>query len=364
MSMVNVNQLQGVVMNKFLTVSSAAIASLLSFAASAAPGEYWEVTSKMEMPGMPFAMPGTTTKVCIAKGGEKDPGKSTGDKDCQATDVKTVGNKTTWKMRCNHDGEVMTGSGEQTTNANGYDGKMQFSSSSQKRGGNMTMVFSGKHIGGNCDSEEVVKKAQAEHQKSMAQACDTSGNHSTADWIRNSSGFIQKGMDTLCPAQRKQLCDLVRKDAPNDTDAYSALANYEQQARGGMESMAKACKLDMAAATKSICKKFNGENYQKLSAHCPAEAKRYREVQRRKDCEGREYTAETRAEDLKRCLSGKDDSAENEDEGGHNGRSRKNGGDRSKNEESAPNKSDSSSNSNPTADMLEGAKKLKGMFGF
>lgn len=344
-------------MNKFLTVSLAAIASLLSFAASAAPGEYWEVTSKMEMPGMPFAMPGTTTKVCIAKGGEKDPGKSTGDKDCQATDVKTVGNKTTWKMRCNHDGEVMTGSGEQTTNANGYDGKMQFSSSSQKRGGNMTMAFSGKRVGGKCDSEEMAamgKKMQAEHQKSMAQACDTSGNHSTADWIHNSSSAIQPGMEKLCPGQHKQLCDLVRKDAPRDVEAYSALADYEQQvqqSRGVMVSMAKACKLDMAASTKSICKKFNGGNYQKLSAHCPAEAKHYREVQRRKDCEGREYTAETRAEDLKRCLSGKDDAPENDD-------------DRSEDGESAREKTGSSSNSNPTADMLEGAKKLKGMFGF
>lgn len=341
-------------MNKFLAVSSAAIACLLSFAASAAPGEYWEVTSKMEMPGMPFAMPGTTTKVCIAKGGEKDPGKSTGDKDCQATDVKTVGNKTTWKMRCDHDGEVMTGSGEQTTNANGYEGKMQFSSSSGKRGGNMTMAFSGKRVGGKCDSEEMAemgKKMQAEHQKSMAQACDSSGNHSTADWIRNSSHFIGEGQEKLCPGKRKQLCDLVRKDAPRDVEAYSALADHELQTKHGMPSMVKECKLDMAAATKSICKKFNGENYQKLSAHCPAEAKRYREVQRRKDCEGREYTAETRAEDLKRCLSGKDDAPENED-------------DRSDDGESARGKSGSSSNSNPAADMLEGAKKLKGMFGF
>lgn len=334
-------------MNKFLAVSSAAIASLLSFAASAAPGEYWEITTKMEMPGMPFAMPGTTMKVCIPKGGEKDPEKSTGDKDCKMSDVKTVGNKTTWKMRCNHDGKIMTGSGEQITKTNAYDIKMRISSED----GDMNMSTSGKHIGGKCDSEEMVKKAQAENQKAMSQACDTSGNHSTADWIRNSSGFIQKGMDTLCPAQRKQLCDLVRKDVPNDVDAYSALANYEQQAMGGMESMVKVCKVDMAAATKSNCKKLNDKNYQKLSAHCPAEAKHYREVQRRKNCEGREYTAETRAEDLKRCLSGKDDAPENED-------------DRSEDRGSAPGNTDNSSNSNPTADILEGAKKLKGMFGF
>lgn len=340
-------------MNKFLTASLTAIASLLSFAASAAPGEYWEITTKMDMPGMPFAMPGTTMKVCIPKGGEKDPEKSTGDKDCKMSDVKTVGNKTTWKMRCNHDGKIMTGSGEQITKPNAYDIKMRISSED----GDMNMSTSGKYIGGKCDSEEMVKKAQAENQKAMSQACNTSDNRSTADWIRNSSGFIQKGMDTLCPAQRKQLCDLVRKDAPNDVNAFSALADYEQQAKGGMESMVKACKVDMATATKSICKKINEDNYRKLSAACPAEAKRLREAQRRKHCEGREYTAETRAEDLKRCLSGKDDDSGNEDDEGYDE-------DRSQNKGSASNKSGSSSDNNPAADILEGAKKLKGMFGF
>ena len=33
-------------------------------------GEYWEVTSKMEIPGMPFAMPVSSSKVCVTKGGE------------------------------------------------------------------------------------------------------------------------------------------------------------------------------------------------------------------------------------------------------------------------------------------------------
>ena len=109
------------------------LTGLFSIATYAAPGEYWEITNKMEMPGMPFAMPATTTKVCISKGGEKDPQKTSGDKDCKMTDVKTVGNKTTWKARCDHNGEVMTGTGEQTTTDNGYEGKMRFSGKSQGR---------------------------------------------------------------------------------------------------------------------------------------------------------------------------------------------------------------------------------------
>lgn len=321
------------------------MSSLLSAAVYAAPGEYWEVTNKMEMPGMPFAMPATTQKVCISKGSENNPEKTSGDKSCKMTDVKTAGNKTTWKARCDRDGEVMTGTGEQTTSANGYQGKMQFSGKSHGQDMNMAMAFSGKRVGGSCDSEEAVKKAKEDVNKLNAQMCDTSRYHSTAEWISGSGLILQEG--SPCADQRKQLCELVRRDTPKDAEAYNALLTNDQLT-GNRLSIAKECKLDMAATTKSICKTINGKNYNQLSAHCPADAKAYREVQRRKDCEGRSYTAETRAADLKRCLSGKGDTSD----------------DSTSSEASSAQQSGKSSSSNPANDILESAKKLKDRFGF
>ncbi|MDO8990406.1 MAG: DUF3617 family protein [Sideroxyarcus sp.] len=318
-------------MNRHYLAVLGMLTGLLGAAAHAAPGEYWEITNKMEMPGMPFAMPATTQKVCIAKGGENNPEKTSGDKNCKMTDVKTVGNKTTWKARCDHDGEVMTGTGEQTTTPGGYQGKIQFAG----REMNMTMAFSGKRVGGSCDSEEQVKKIKE-------QVCDTSRYHSTADWIGSATLILQPG--SACGEQRQQLCDMVRKDAPRDAQAYSALQQHEQHKLGGV-SIVKDCKLDMAATTKSVCKTLNDHNYSQLSAHCPAEAKKFRENARRRECEGRSYTAETRAADLKKCLSGKSDS-EDED---------------NSSETPAPRKS---SGSNPADDALEAAKKLRGKFGF
>jgi hypothetical protein len=314
------------------------LAGLLSFAAYAAPGEYWDITNKMEMPGMPFAMPATTQKFCIAKGSENNPEKTAGDKNCKMTDVKTVGNKTTWKANCNHDGEIMTGIGEQTATANGYEGKMQFSGKSSGHDMNMTMVFSGKRAGGSCDTEEAVKKAKA-------QICDSSRYHTTADWISGSDLILQPG--SACGDQRQQLCDMVRKDAPKDVRAYNALQTHEQHMLGGV-SIVKECRLDMPSTTKSICKTFNSENYSQLSAYCPAEAKAYREANRRRECEGRSYTAETRAADLKKCLSGKSDASE----------------DSAASESSAPKESGKSSGSNPADEALEAAKKLRSKFGF
>lgn len=134
-------------MKNLLRASLIFAMTTLSASVWSAADEYWEVTSKMEMQGMPFAMPSTTHKVCVPKGSENDPNKTTGDKDCKMSDIKTNGSKTTWKARCDHDGQIMTGIGEQTTNAKGYTGKMQFSGD----GMNMNITYSGKRLGGNCN---------------------------------------------------------------------------------------------------------------------------------------------------------------------------------------------------------------------
>lgn len=331
-------------MNKLIHTTLSIIAVIFSTSALSVPGEYWEITSSTEMEGMPFAMPASTQKVCIAKGGERDPNKMNGDKDCQVTDSKTVGNKFTWKMRCDHKGDVMTGSGEQTMTANGYQAKMQFSGKSDGQPINMTTKMTGKRIGGSCDSEELQKKAKEDLARYNAQMCESSHAQKTSDLIYSSSFIL--GAGNPCPKQRKELCDAVRKDAPRDSQAYYALATHNKQ---NDSQLVKECKLDMAATTKAICKTLNGKNYDTLSGYCPAEAKTYREVQRRKDCEGRSYTAETRAADIKKCMSGQSDSSNADDE------------------ESAPSKPTKSSK--PASDtsaqeMLESAKKLKGMFSF
>lgn len=324
-------------MNKHLVASLAMMSGFMSFAAHAAPGEYWEVTSKMEMPGMPFAMPATTQKVCIQKGGESNPEKTSGDKSCKMTDIKTVGNKTTWKARCDRDGEVMTGEGEQTTNPNGYEGKMKFTGKSRGRDMNMTTAFSGKRIGGSCDTEEQVKKFKSE-------VCDTSRYRNTAEWIGSTDLILQPG--AACTDLRKQFCSLVAKDAPNDVRTYNALLQHDQHMVLNGIVIANECKLNMSAINKSICKKLDSDSYSQLSAQCPAEAKAFREEQRRRRCEGRAYTSQS---DIKKCMSGA--SGDSSD-------------DNPANETAAQQQESKPSSSNPANDLLESAKKLKGRFGF
>ncbi|MEO7782910.1 MAG: hypothetical protein ABIR84_14005 [Candidatus Nitrotoga sp.] len=148
----------------------------------------------------------------------------------------------------------------------------------------------------------------------------------------------------------------MRKDASRDAQAYTLLLQHDQQSKSA--SIVKECKLDMAATTKTICKGFNSNNYQQLSAYCPAEAKVYREEKRRKACEGRSFTGKPSAESIRLCMSGMkdvtDDNQSSKEDAPHD--LSKTSANNSVNDKPAAN--------NPANNMLEGIKKLKGMFSF
>ena len=328
-------------------LSLATFAALFTAAAFAAPGTYWEVNTKTEMPGMPMVMPPTTQKVCIGTGSENQPRTAQNDKNCKMTDLKVSGNKTTWKMTCNHNGDVMNGEGQQTTSADSFQGTMRMIGKSGGHDINMTSTYNGKRVGGSCDTQEAGQQAKQQADQRIAQQCDVS-NRSAAQLIATSSMYI--GKSQMCASQRDAMCDSVRKGAAGDADTYRLLLMHDQDkqqvAAAGGATIAKACGIDMTATTRSVCKTLNDKNLDELSPYCPAEAKAWREAQRKKDCEGREYTAKN---GLQNCLSGKDD-----DDAQPAPASKKNA-----------KKTDKSASDPSLSDKaVDGAKKLKGLLGF
>lgn len=127
-------------------------ASVLALPGHAAPGEYWELTTKMEMVGMPMAMPPVTMKLCVPKGAERDP-RHTADKDCTMSDVKIHSNGSSWKVRCVKDGEVMTGIGEMKGDANQWAGTIRMSGVTGGQKFDMTNHLQSKRLGGTCDAK-------------------------------------------------------------------------------------------------------------------------------------------------------------------------------------------------------------------
>jgi Protein of unknown function (DUF3617) len=128
-----------------LVVLSTLIIPATVFAADTMRDGYWEITSIMEMPGMPMKMPPSTMKHCYTKEDVKDQRKAINtDKNCTVTDLKQSGNKVTWKMKCTgkNSGEF---SGETVFKGDSYDSTMKM----QSQGQTMHMKMKAKRIG-NC----------------------------------------------------------------------------------------------------------------------------------------------------------------------------------------------------------------------
>ena len=104
-----------------------------------------EVTTKMEMPGMPMAMPALTHRVCIAKGG-KDDEYVPRREGCRVEDSKRSGNKVSYKMVCTGK-DPMTIAGETTFAANAYEGRMAMSGKMDGQPVQMNQTYSGKRMG-------------------------------------------------------------------------------------------------------------------------------------------------------------------------------------------------------------------------
>jgi hypothetical protein len=196
----------------------------------AASGEWWEVSVKMEMEGMPFSMPAQASKVCLPKGGEADPRYTQGqDSKCKMTDVKNSGNTVKFKGTCVNDGETMNVAGETTHDGSSFKGKMKMTGTSRGEPVNMNMSSSGKRIGGACDTEEMGKKAKAQMDAGMAAACDTS-KYQVTNWISSASMFI--GDKASCKGKKEALCKSVKAEVPRDVQAFQMLEQQEQS-KGG-----------------------------------------------------------------------------------------------------------------------------------
>jgi hypothetical protein len=117
----------------------------VSFAAKTMQEGLWELTTQMEMPGMPMKMPPTVMKHCYTKSDVSDQKKIISrDKNCSVTDLKTSANKVSWKMKCTGE-NAATMTGETVFNSDSYTSVMKMNSHGQK----MTMKVKGKRLG-NC----------------------------------------------------------------------------------------------------------------------------------------------------------------------------------------------------------------------
>jgi len=130
-----------------LRVYAGIVLAFALFASSPASAQgkddLWEVSTKMEMPGMPMAMPAQTNRVCIGKN-RKDEDFVPRQGDCRMVESKRAGNKFTYKMQCAGN-DPTTIDGAITFGNNVYDGQMRVTM--KKTRDTMDMTLSGKRVG-------------------------------------------------------------------------------------------------------------------------------------------------------------------------------------------------------------------------
>jgi hypothetical protein len=175
----------------------------------------------------------------------------------------------------------MAGSGEVTQKTDSFKGVTRLSGKSDGTDINMTANYQGKRIGTVCDTSaqpavaikgmenmnEMMGMASKQMASAMAEQCEVS-NYKPVELI--SGRFF--GTASACPGKEKFACKIISKNVSKNAAVYVKLARHDDTSD---VSIAKACAIDMAAATTAICNTVDSGNYQELSEFCPAEAKAF-----------------------------------------------------------------------------------------
>ena len=234
--------------------------------------ELWEVTTKMEMVGMPMAMPPQTNQVCRPAGKPQEEDAMPKDRECKMTDVRRSGYRTTYTMVCEGK-DKFTGTGDITSDATGYRGTLKIVGTMDGRPMNMTQSFSGRRLG-NCTYEDPKKKQEAMLGSQCDQALERMETYA----------FTMDG--SPCKSRKPEFCSRVAKAAQDmrEPAGYRAIVEKRQD----WAQTLGACGLDGAAVTRTACQRSVAtRDYGFTAQYCEGDAR----ALAAQHCTGRDYTA-------------------------------------------------------------------------
>jgi len=129
-----------------LACAAAALLAVPASGVAQGADQLWEVTVKMEMPGMPMAMPPQVRRVCVAQN-HRDEDLIPTQGNCRVLESKRVGNRMTYAIACTGE-QAMNATGEITFAADRYDGRMRMTMSQGGQPMEMTQTYVGRRVGG------------------------------------------------------------------------------------------------------------------------------------------------------------------------------------------------------------------------
>jgi len=299
------------------TTTSVILAGALSLPLAlfaAGSDDLWEVTTQMNMPGMPAGMGTNTQQQCYEKDMRKNVTGRKGTEECKVTDFKESGNKLTITMSCPKNRSAVM---EYVFNParTEYKGTMRMKDGGQE----MLMNMSGRKVG-TCDVQKArsereqarseregqiaAMKAQSDAARAQGeQAMKRSNEAQIAECGKavETMDFGKLGMVGRCYRKSDDTCKSVMssyaKTYPEVQSACTAKTaeyckRYQTQEgfakAGGDKSAAESCGLSADKVRASLCPgALKTESLDFLGRYCPNEAKPLAQ----KHCTGRDYTS-------------------------------------------------------------------------
>ena len=260
-----------------MRVVAMSIMAVAAGAANAAPGEYWEVKTRMNMEGM--SMPPMQSRVCMPTDAPDEDMVPAGDDDCRPTNFQTRGNKTTYSFECTGK-EAMSGEGEfERLGPDAYRSRTVM----RTEDGEMVMEFEGRKVGGACDTEAPMRQVQAQMAAGQAEMCRARGE-----------SLLPPGRDPNLPPELDPGCEGQLKSAycEGAKEKYGEMSDrggFDRVASGGAgwRAALEFCGLDVAGLEKRVCDAAAADqDYYFVARACEAEARRIAAT-----CAGRDGTS-------------------------------------------------------------------------
>lgn len=266
-------------------------------AGGAIADDKWEVTTSMEMAGMPFQMPPTKQVLCLAPGEQGSEKMVPVDKNCKLKSFTQSGNTSRFKVECAPP-QQMTGEGEITvTGKDAYKGQLRARGNMEGQAFDMKISYAGKKIGSCAASENTVTKAKAQAAQMQAQV-----GQSCKQLADGMTWQLADQMAGSCPTLKADLCKKAKAEFTRLGNDPEGLRNYGEE-RQDWKQLAGYCGVDTATLQARACSAAKAKKlWASVATFCGDEA----ETLAAANCTGRSYTVIMMSEYAPLCEAYKD----------------------------------------------------------
>lgn len=256
-------------------------ACLAGLGGTAMADDKWEVTTSMEMVGMPFQMPPTKQVLCLAPGEQNSEKMVPADKNCKVKSFTTTGSTSRFRIECAPP-QQMTGEGEITRlGKDAYKGELKAKGNMQGDAFDMKISYAGKKIGSCAASENTVTKAKAmaaQSQAQIGQSCKQIADGMT--WQ------VADQMVSTCPTIKADLCKKARAEFTKLGNDPEGLRNFQDSHQDWRE-LAGYCSIDAGSLQAKACASAKEKKlWGSVAEFCGNEA----EQLAGQNCTGRSYS--------------------------------------------------------------------------